>query len=237
MTYQAASRPFLLFRFALREGDFRLAELIARALWRERAPGREAAQGRKLGSVGRWRRSSSRAEAILAELPDYIWDGDRPPIPVEEIADTHFGLHVRDVAPAEMREAPGCPKLGDDETLSGLLLPSLGQIWVNADEATQWPPRRRFTIAHELGHHVLHRTGQQSLFCRKATVDPEDEKPATTTAADSGHRAGGKRLRRRAADARPADRGALPPHRRQLRKALPRCSSRAARRWAGGCTR
>lgn len=32
MTLQAASRPFLLFRFALREGDLRLAALIARAL-------------------------------------------------------------------------------------------------------------------------------------------------------------------------------------------------------------
>ena len=31
-----ASRPFLLFRFALREGDFVLARLIARTLWRER---------------------------------------------------------------------------------------------------------------------------------------------------------------------------------------------------------
>ena len=37
-----------------------------------------------------------RAESVLAELPDYIWDGDRPPIPVEEIADSHFGLHVCD---------------------------------------------------------------------------------------------------------------------------------------------
>jgi hypothetical protein len=37
MTRQAASRPFLLFRFALREGDFALARLIARALWRGRA--------------------------------------------------------------------------------------------------------------------------------------------------------------------------------------------------------
>lgn len=121
-----------------------------------------------------------RAEAILAELPDYIWDGDRPPIPVEEIADSHFGIHVRDVAPAEMREAPGCPSIGADDALSGLLIPSLGQIWVNADEAVQWPPRRRFTIAHELGHHVLHRTGQQSLFCRKAVVQETDAPPPTT---------------------------------------------------------
>ena len=36
MTLQAATRPFLLFRFALREGDFRLAELITRVLWRGR---------------------------------------------------------------------------------------------------------------------------------------------------------------------------------------------------------
>ena len=80
-----------------------------------------------------------------------------------------------------MCNAPGCPQLGADETLSGLLLPALGEIWVNADEAGQWPPRRRFTIAHELGHHVLHRTGQQSLFCRKAAV-AEAEAPATTRA-------------------------------------------------------
>ncbi len=120
-----------------------------------------------------------RAETILAELPDFIWEGDRPPIPVEEIADSHFGLHVCNKSPAEMRAAPGCPAIAEGESLSGLLLPSLGQIWVNKDEATQWPPRRRFTIAHELGHHVLHRTGQQALFCRRATVDPED-KPATT---------------------------------------------------------
>jgi len=36
MTYIASTRPFLLFRFALREGDFHLAELIARTLWRRR---------------------------------------------------------------------------------------------------------------------------------------------------------------------------------------------------------
>ena len=98
----------------------------------------------------------SRAEAVLSVLPDYIWRGDTPPIPIEEIADSHFGLHVRDVAPSEMRAAPGCPPLADGETLSGLLIPTLGEIWVNAEEAGAWPSRRRFTIAHEIGHHVLH---------------------------------------------------------------------------------
>ena len=115
-----------------------------------------------------------RAETLLARLPEFIWEGERPPIPVEEIANSRFDLLVRDVSPAEMRTAPGCPPLGDGEAISGLLIPSLGEIWVNADEASEWPARRRFTIAHELGHHVLHHTGAQTLFCRKATVEPED---------------------------------------------------------------
>ena len=77
-----------------------------------------------------------------------------------------------------MRDAPGVPELPGAETISGLLIPSLGEIWVNREEAGQWPGRRRFTIAHEIGHHVLHRTGQQALFCRKAMV--REDKPATT---------------------------------------------------------
>src|SRR5690606_36845988 len=47
---------------------------------------------------------------------------------------------------------------------------AMGEIWVNRAEATQWPQRRRFTIGHELGHWVMHRSGQQSLFCRHHTV-------------------------------------------------------------------
>ena len=121
-----------------------------------------------------------RAESILAELPPYIWDGDARRSRSRRSPTRHFGLHVRDVAPAEMREAPVCAAdRRATRRLAASCSPSLGQIWVNADEAVQWPPRRRFTIAHELGHHVLHRTGQQALFCRKAVVDPED-KPATT---------------------------------------------------------
>ena len=50
---------------------------------------------------------------------------------------------------------------------------------MNAEEARQWPGRRRFTIGHELGHWVMHREpGQQSLFCRHASVDEEDQDDA-----------------------------------------------------------
>ena len=113
-----------------------------------------------------------RAQAILETVPDYVWDGRSVPVPVEDIVDSVFGLHVLDVA--DMTAAPDCPPLGDDESLSGLLLAEARQIWCNAGEGVQWPGRRRFTIAHELGHWVLHRPGQQSLFCRRATVAPED---------------------------------------------------------------
>lgn len=116
-----------------------------------------------------------RAEAVLAALPGYVWDGERLPVPVEDIADSAFGLLVRDVE--EMGRAPGAPSLAPGQSLSGLLLPARGEIWVNASEARQWPPRRRFTIGHELGHWVMHRSGQQALFCRKTTVS-EAARPA-----------------------------------------------------------
>lgn len=123
-----------------------------------------------------------RAEAILETVPEFVWDGQSLPVPVEDIVDSCFGLHVLDVT--DMTEAPGCPKLGKQETLSGLLLPEEKQIWCNATEGTQWPPRRRFTIAHELGHWVLHRPGQDSLFCRRGTVAPEDADASEQRAAE-----------------------------------------------------
>jgi hypothetical protein len=93
-------------------------------------------------------------------------------VPIEDIADSCCSLLVRDVD--EMDAAPGCPPLAAGQSLSGLLLPSLGEIWGNADEARQWPPRRRFTIGHELGHWVLHQSDQTALFCRHGNVDAPD---------------------------------------------------------------
>lgn len=116
-------------------------------------------------------RIEERAEAVLAAVPDYVWDGRRLPVPVEDIADDEFSLLVRDVE--DISVAPGCPPIEPGQSLSGLLLADRSEIWVNAEEARQWPPRRRFTIAHELGHWVLHQNGQGSLFCRRGTIDPD----------------------------------------------------------------
>jgi hypothetical protein len=116
------------------------------------------------------------AERTLAAVPDWIWDGETLPVPVEQVADSCFGLLVRDVD--DLTTAPGVPAMPRAQVLSGLLLPSLGEIWVNAAEARDWPPRRRFTIGHELGHWCLHRTAG-AVWCRHHAVDPEPaEAPA-----------------------------------------------------------
>jgi IrrE N-terminal-like domain len=110
------------------------------------------------------------AEQVLAGIADWVWDGETLPVPVEHIADSSFGLLVRDVA--DLTSAPGVPELPGATGLSGLLLPAVAEIWVNAAEARDWPPRRRFTIGHELGHWCLHRGGRP-IWCRAGAVDPD----------------------------------------------------------------
>jgi IrrE N-terminal-like domain len=118
--------------------------------------------------------SEARAERVLESVPPYVWDGESLPVPVEEIASTCFSLQVVDVEAEVMAGVPDSPALAPDQAFSGLLLAGPGQIWVNATEARRWPPRRRFTIGHELGHWVLHRDAGRLLFCRSTTVQPEE---------------------------------------------------------------
>ena len=115
-----------------------------------------------------------RAEAVLAEVDDYLWAERKPPIPVEHIADSWFGLHVCERSPEEMRAAPGAPELGPEDTLSGLLLPGRMEIWVNAEEAERWPTRRRFTIAHEIGHWVMHRGYSRRCSAAARAIQPDE---------------------------------------------------------------
>ncbi len=113
---------------------------------------------------------------MLADVPDWLWNGDELPVPVDDIADSCFALLIREVE--DMSSAPGAPPLEPGQSISGLLLAGPGEIWVNAAEARQWPGRRRFTVGHELGHWVMHRgAGQQSLFCRHASIE-EGEEPS-----------------------------------------------------------
>ncbi len=111
------------------------------------------------------------AEGVLASVPSWLWDGESLPVPVEDIADTLFGLLVREVG--DLSAAPGVPSLHEAQSLSGLLLPDRGEIWVNANEAQQWPTRRRFTIGHELGHFCLHHQRGAAVWCRTGCIEEE----------------------------------------------------------------
>jgi Zn-dependent peptidase ImmA (M78 family) len=60
----------------------------------------------------------------------------------------------------------------EDIAVSGMLLSAGRRIWLNASEV---PARRRFTLAHELGHWVCqHLDGKRApVYCRAADVRPE----------------------------------------------------------------
>jgi hypothetical protein len=116
-----------------------------------------------------------RAQRVLDRVPDWIWDGQTLPVPVDRIADSCFGLLVCEAA--NLTGAPGAPALADGHDFSGLLLPDAREIWVNAEEARDWPGRRRFTISHELGHWCLHRQDGEPVYCRSGAVDPQGERP------------------------------------------------------------
>src|SRR5213592_4897591 len=122
--------------------------------------------------------AEARAGAVLADVPRWLWDGRSLPVPVEDIADSHFDLNICESA--DLGAVPGAPSLASGETLSGLLIVHSREIWINAHEAAQSPGRRRFTIGHELGHWVLHRTAHDKVFCRAHAValdEPHQERP------------------------------------------------------------
>jgi hypothetical protein len=112
------------------------------------------------------------AERELGEVPSWIWNRERLPVPLETIADSHYGLLVRDEI--ELAVFAG---LDGEVHISGLLLPGTREILVDAEEGPRWPGRRRFTIAHELGHWVLHcasgRAGAEPVHCRSESLSED----------------------------------------------------------------
>jgi hypothetical protein len=109
---------------------------------------------------------SQRAREVLAEFESSYGYRGEIPVPVEEIADSLARLRVLDVD--DMSHVPGAPS--GARNLSGMLLCGPKRIYVSAAEALRAPGRRRFTIAHELGHWYLHADqssdGQYQRFCR-----------------------------------------------------------------------
>lgn len=114
---------------------------------------------------------SHRARDVLEQYEKaYGYDGALP-VPVDDIADTLARLRV--IETADFARVSGAP--ANARSFSGMLFcePS-NTIYVNAVEAERSQGRRRFTIAHELGHWYLHATHEQGehfeRFCRDADL-------------------------------------------------------------------
>jgi Zn-dependent peptidase ImmA (M78 family) len=100
-----------------------------------------------------------RAHALRARYQE-LFDGEELPVPVESIAEDLLGLAIHE------RELDG---------ISGLLYPEERKVYVNASDV---PARRRFTIAHELGHWIcqcLEGRGAP-VMCRAEDVSPDADR-------------------------------------------------------------
>ncbi|MBI4634311.1 MAG: ImmA/IrrE family metallo-endopeptidase [Deltaproteobacteria bacterium] len=74
------------------------------------------------------------------------------PIPVEEIIELNLGL---DIFPF--------PRLYKDHGLNGFLSRDISTIYVDETQYSQFNEKYRYTLAHELGHYVLHKTCYDDL--------------------------------------------------------------------------
>jgi hypothetical protein len=113
------------------------------------------------------------ATQLLVEYDSCFGLSSAPPIPVEDIARSLLVLWIEEAD--DLRTLPGAPR--DQGRLSGLLVPSELTIWLDRSEAERSPGRRRFTIAHEVGHFVLHAGRSQaadSSYCRGSDLEQRD---------------------------------------------------------------
>lgn len=115
-------------------------------------------------------RAEARAEREIRDIPRWIWNGARLPVPVHRIAEEHYGLLV--TAHDSLADY-----LSDGESYaSGVLLVEARRILVDRLEVARSPGRGRFTIAHELGHLALrHDTREGRLHARRATSTPRPD--------------------------------------------------------------
>jgi len=76
---------------------------------------------------------------------------------------TPYGSGVREIRP---------PVQFNDDAFEGMLArdPDDREVWGIAYNGKSRPERQRFTIAHELGHFILHRGRQPSFNCDKQSV-------------------------------------------------------------------
>jgi Zn-dependent peptidase ImmA (M78 family) len=93
----------------------------------------------------------NRSEADIREsahefLREYHPDNTIP-VPIEEIIE--FGLRLDIIPVHNLRQSHG---------IDGALSRDFSQIYVDEYVFNNWPNRHRFTLAHEIGHLVLHKS-------------------------------------------------------------------------------
>jgi hypothetical protein len=103
---------------------------------------------------GRFAEVMALAEALRVEHRA-VFGGEERPVPVVSIAEDLLGLTLEEL------HAPG---------IVGMLDPLRRAIRVNDQEVERHPGRRRFTVAHEIGHWICHARLAGRTWCRVAEV-------------------------------------------------------------------
>lgn len=111
------------------------------------------------------------AVAVLRDFEARFSTAGTPPVPVERIAESLLDLLIEECD--DVRAVPGAPT--DRGRLSGMIDPATQTIWLDAMECARSRGRRRFTIAHECGHWVLHiARDDHAVCCRPQDVSDHD---------------------------------------------------------------
>ena len=112
------------------------------------------------------------AIALLRDFEASFRAGGAPPVPVERIATSLLDLLIEECD--DVRSVPGAPT--DQGRLSGLIVPATRIIWLDRTECARSRGRRRFTIAHECGHWILHVAGaDHPVCCRSEDVSEQSD--------------------------------------------------------------
>ncbi|HEX5526351.1 MAG TPA: ImmA/IrrE family metallo-endopeptidase [Solirubrobacterales bacterium] len=121
------------------------------------------------------------AAALLRDFEERYDAAGAPPVPVERLAGSLLGLFIDEAD--DIRILPGAPT--DQGRLSGMLDAEEMVIWIDRGEARRSPGRRRFTIAHEIAHLLLHVPVLHEVFYDRPTDIREiDEDRSGSAAAD-----------------------------------------------------
>lgn len=114
---------------------------------------------------------------LLSEYRDTLGDKVKSPIPVEDIVTSHLAM---DLEFADLHAAFEIPMQGDEPRILGALSVALEVVLIDHRLDPSEHPWRveqfRFTVAHEVGHWILHR---DQACARQDEASPTDVSPGS----------------------------------------------------------